>query len=150
MWLFLAFLAVPIIEIALFVIIGGAIGLWATLAWTILSAGLGIIVLKGVASLGPIALSADMGEMQDPRSPLAHRLLVVIGGGLLVLPGFLTDAVGLVLLVPPLRRQIMRLVAWKLRPATSGMAPGSVIDGDWREVSPADAPAATPPGETRH
>lgn len=47
MWLLLIILAVPLIEIGLFVQIGGMIGMWATIAWVIVSAGLGIVVLKG-------------------------------------------------------------------------------------------------------
>ena len=152
MWLFLAFLAVPIVEIALFIVIGNAIGLWPTLIWVVLSAFLGLIVLKGVASLGRISLSANMNEMRDVRSPLAHRLLVAIGGGLLVLPGFLTDAVGLVLLIPPLRAKVIKLVAWRLEASGGNEASSMTIDGNWRDISPAetDGAAKTAPDTTRH
>jgi UPF0716 protein FxsA len=150
MWLFLAILAVPIIEIALFIVIGGAIGLWLTLAWVVLSAFLGVIVLKGVASLGRISLSADMNEMRNVQSPVAHRLLVVIGGGLLVLPGFLTDAIGLALLIPPLRRMVIGLVAWRLRAFGDTEDMPTTIDGSWREVGPTDSEAKVPPQATRH
>jgi UPF0716 protein FxsA len=152
MWLFLAFLAIPLVEIGLFVVIGGAIGLWLTLIWVVVSAFLGIIVLKGVASLGPISLSANMIEMQDTQSPLAHRLLVAIAGGLLIIPGFLTDAVGLALLIPPLRRQIMRLVAWRLGNPASTAAGSAPIDGEWREVRTTEPKMSDslPPDSTRH
>jgi UPF0716 protein FxsA len=153
MWLILAFVAFLLVEIALFVQIGGMIGLWATLIWVVLSAGLGLIVLKGVASLGPVSLSRDMTEMRDPMSPLAHRLLVAIGGGLLVIPGFLSDLIGLILLIPPLRGVVMRLVARRLDRIRSAHVHGSmVIDGDWQEVDPPRAPGAapTPPDSTRH
>ncbi len=152
MWLFLAFLAVPLVEIGLFVVIGGAIGLWPTLIWVILSAFLGIIVLKGVASLGPISLSADLDEMRNPLSPLAHRLLVVVGGGLLVLPGFLTDAVGFVLLIPPLRRLVLRLIAGRLEKQAAASMDSSPIDGEWREVVAEEPkiPGNLPPDPTRH
>lgn len=152
MWLFLAFLAVPLVEIGLFVVIGGAIGLWLTLLWVVVSAFLGIIVLKGVASLGPLSLSANMSEMQDVQSPLAHRLLVTIGGGLLVLPGFLTDAVGLALLIPPLRRIALRLVAWRLGNAEGSATVSATIDGEWREVRTPEPkmPDNLPPDSTRH
>ena len=154
MWLFLAILAVPLIEIGLFVEIGGAIGLWPTLIWVVLSAALGIIVLKGVASLGPLSLSRNMAEMQDPLSPLANRLMVVIAGGLLVLPGFLTDSIGLVLLVPPLRKLVIRLAGRRLRRQHAAATGTSVIDGDWREVDPAAPPPPqtgnTPSDWTRH
>jgi UPF0716 protein FxsA len=60
MWLMLALLALPLIEIALFVVIGGAIGLWPTLAWVVLSVVLGVVILKLVARLGPISFDRDV------------------------------------------------------------------------------------------
>ncbi|MCX7287084.1 MAG: FxsA family protein [Rhodobacterales bacterium] len=93
-----------------------------------------------------------MIEMQDVQSPLAHRLLVTIGGGLLVLPGFLTDAVGLALLVPPLRRIALRLVAWRLGNPESNVSAATTIDGEWREVhtSASKMSDSLPPDSTRH
>jgi UPF0716 protein FxsA len=137
MWLILAILAIPLIEIGLFVQVGGMIGLWPTLIWVVLSAALGLVVLKGVASLGPVSLSREMHEMRDPQSPLAHRLLVAIGGGLLVIPGFLTDAAGLILLIPPLRAVILRLIRRRLDRMRGPVAQSAVIiEGDWKEVDP--------------
>jgi UPF0716 protein FxsA len=153
MWLILALIAIPLIEIALFVVLGGMIGLWPTLIWVVVSALLGLIVLKGVSTLGPVSLGRDMREVRDPASPLAHRLLVAIGGGLLVIPGFLTDAVGLVLLIPPLRGIVLRLIARRLDVLRGPTVPSSVvIDGNWREVDPMPprSTEAPPPDGTRH
>lgn len=135
MWVFLAILAIPLIEIALFVTVGGAIGLWGTLAFVVLSAVLGIIVLKGVAMTGAVSLSPDMEEMRDPLSPLAHRVMLVIAGGMLLLPGFLTSAVGFLLLIPPLRQMIITLISKRFH-AAGGMVQSTVIEGDWRDVTP--------------
>lgn len=137
MWIFLAILAIPLIEIGLFVQFGGAIGLWATLAWVLLSGALGIILLKGVATLGAVSLSRDMHELSDPMSPLAHRVMVVLAGGLLLLPGFLTDAIGLLLLVPPIRLVVIKLIGRKLRvKATYTATRSEVIEGEWQEARP--------------
>lgn len=153
MWLFLAIIAVPLIEIGLFVTIGGALGLWLTLLWVILMAGLGIILLKGVATLGPISLSRNMQEFGDPLSPLAHRLLVVLAAGFLLIPGFFTDAVGLLLLVPPVRRVLISLIGRKFG-VTQHHASVKVdlVDGEWSEVhAPAGPKADKPtPEPTRH
>ena len=155
MWVLLAILAVPLIEIGLFVTIGGAIGLWPTLAWVIASVALGLLVLKGIAETGSVSLSPDMSEMRDPLSPIAHRAMVALAGGLLILPGFLTDFIGLLLLIPPLRSLIMKLVAKRLSRGTV-IVRSTVIDGDWREVAPNDPPGdatnpAIPPTDaTRH
>ena len=155
MWVLLTILAVPLIEIGLFVTIGGAIGLWATLAWVIAAVVLGLVVLKGIAETGSVALSADMNEMRDPLSPIAHRAMVALAGGLLILPGFLTDFIGILLLIPPVRSVIMKLVAKRLSRGVV-VVRSQVIDGDWREVTPNDPPGGAakpviPPADaTRH
>jgi len=136
MWAFIAILSIPLIEIGLFVQLGGAIGLWPTLAWVIVSAGLGVIVLKGIASLGAVSLSRSMPELSDPHSPLAHRVMVALAGGLLVLPGFLTDAIGILLLIPPMRLLIIKLISRRIRNAQSTTFHAEIIEGEWQEASP--------------
>lgn len=136
MWVFIAILAIPLIEIGLFIQLGGAIGLWLTLAWVIVSAALGIVVLKGIASLGAVSLSRSLPELNDPHSPLAHRVMVAIAGGLLVLPGFLTDAIGILLLVPPTRLLIIKLISRRLRAVQSSSVHAQIIEGEWQEASP--------------
>jgi UPF0716 protein FxsA len=151
MWILLAILAVPLIEIGLFVTIGGAIGLWATLAWVIAAAALGLLVLKGIATTGSVILSRDMKEMGNPLSPIAHRVMVVLAGGLLLVPGFLTDVFGILLLIPPVRTLFIKLVAKRLGTSTVAMR-SEVIDGEWREVAPGEPqkPGSDPSELTRH
>lgn len=152
MWILLGILAIPLIEIGLFVTLGGAIGLWPTLAWVLLSAALGILVLKGIATTGSVSLGRDMKEMGDPLSPIAHRVLVVMAGALLLLPGFFTDALGILLLIPPLRTLVIRLLGRKL--ANRGVVTQTtVIEGEWRDVTPPGATDLQPgsPSEwTKH
>lgn len=153
MLLILAVLALPLIEIALFVMVGGAIGLWLTLIWVVLAAALGIIVLKGVASLGPISLSRNMQEFGDPLSPIAHRLLVVLAGIFLLVPGFFTDAIGILLLIPPVRQMAIGLVARRFKVVRSPSASASqvdLVDGEWREVGGTDTAHKPPSNWTRH
>ena len=148
MWYILAILAVPLIEIGLFVQIGGAIGLWLTLAWVIASAALGIIVLKGVSMIGPVSLSLDMRELNDPNSLLAHRVMLVLAGGFLLIPGFLTDTIGLLLLVPPIRLAAIKLLGRKFRAANNVSVHGTVIEGEWQVK---DTQQGNPPSDpTRH
>lgn len=153
MWLLIVVLALPLIEIGLFVQIGGMIGVWWTLAWVLLAGFLGVIVLKGIASLGPVSLGQKMRDMSDPLSPLAHRAMVTIAGTLLVIPGFLTDVVGLALLIPPFRTLVIRLVARRLeRSGVQRQTTVTVIDGEWQEVDPNDGarPANPPQDQPRH
>jgi UPF0716 protein FxsA len=151
MWVLLAILAVPLIEIGLFVTLGGAIGLWPTLAWVLISAALGLMVLKGVAMTGAVSMGHSMKEMGDPLSPLAHRAMVVMAGALLLLPGFLTDAFGLVLLIPPVRSLFIKFVGWKLGTAPV-VARAEVVEGEWSVVEPGKPsdPPLPPESTTRH
>lgn len=151
MRILLAILALPLIEIGLFVTIGGAIGLWATLAWVVAAAALGLIVLKGIATTGSVTLSRDMQEMTNPLSPIAHRVMVALAGGLLLIPGFLTDFIGILLLIPAVRTLFITLVAKRVAKGSVVMR-NDVVDGQWSEVPP-EAPRkpGTAPSEwTRH
>ena len=153
MWVFLAILAVPLIEIGLFVVIGGMIGVWATLAWVLIAAALGLLVLRRVGMSGAVTLRSDMQELRDAQSPVAHRVILVLAGTLLLLPGFFTDAMGLLMLLRPVRTGLIRLIVRRMGidPVPSPV-PADVIDGEWREVGGEDATrrSDTPSGWTRH
>ncbi len=152
MWVLLGILAVPLIEIGLFVTLGGAIGLWPTLAWVLLSAALGLLVLKGIATTGSVSLGRDMKDMGDPLSPIAHRVMVVMAGALLLIPGFFTDALGFVLLIPPLRTLVIRVVGRRLADRGVVVTQTTVIDGEWQDVTPgASEQRQVPPSDwTKH
>jgi UPF0716 protein FxsA len=156
MWVFLLILAIPLIEIGLFVQLGGAIGLWATLAWVLISAGIGVFILRRIGMQGAVTLRRDMADMRDPLSPLAHRAMLVLAAVLLLLPGFLTDAMGLLLLLKPVRSGLIALVARRVRVVTprgpSRTTETEVIEGDWSEiVQKDDTPQKDKPsGWTQH
>ena len=140
MWLFLVFVGVPILEIALFIKVGGAIGLTPTLAIVILTAvaGTALMRLQGMQALARLQESLERGG--DPVGPIAHGALILVAGILLLTPGFFTDTLGLLLLVPPVRT---RLIAWgasrlTVRVATFGReggprrpARGDTIEGEY-------------------
>jgi len=91
MWIIIGILALPLVEIGLFVTLGAKLGLWLTLAWVLATGFFGVILLRGVAMLGTHDLSSGVRDkMVDPLSPIAHRVLVGIAGLLLLLPGFFT------------------------------------------------------------
>ena len=108
--LFMAFLLVPLIEIALFIQIGGAIGLWPTLATVVLTAFLGAALVRSQGRGAINDLSRSFQEVRDPTEPLAHGAMIVFAGALLLTPGFFTDAVGFLLLVPGVRSSVYRYV----------------------------------------
>lgn len=106
----LIFLAVPIIEIAIFIQVGDLIGLWPTLACIVATAIIGgaLIRIQGFAVLAQAQQS--MARNRVPVEQVIHGLFLFVAGALLLTPGFFTDAIGFVLLVPPLRIGIARWI----------------------------------------
>lgn len=106
--LLIAFILVPLIEIALFIQVGGAIGLWSTLAIVVLTAIAGAYLVRqqGLGVLREVQSSFD--ELRDPSGPLAEGAMILFSGALLLTPGFFTDAVGFALLVPAIRKWLFR------------------------------------------
>lgn len=96
----------PILEISGFIIVGKAIGLWATLALVILGAFAGLMILRGIG-LGMFRkLSASRQSGTAPAEDIVQGVMLGLAGILLFLPGFITDIIGLLLLLPFVRKII--------------------------------------------
>ncbi len=156
MWLFLAFLSVPLIEIALFIQIGGAIGLWSTLGIVVLTAVIGTFLVRTQGALAMNSLRQSFGTLSDPSEPLAHGAMILVSGALLLTPGFFTDAVGFALLIPGVRSAVFRYLKSRIKVQSFEMGShprqrpqeADIIDGEFEEV-PRD-PNAPPSGWTKH
>ncbi|MDU8927960.1 FxsA family protein [Alisedimentitalea sp. MJ-SS2] len=164
MWLLFAFIGVPLIEIALFIQVGGAIGLGYTLLIVVLTAILGTYLVRtqGLAALAD--LQGSFSELRDPTEPLAHGAMILFSGALLLTPGFFTDALGFALLVPGIRSAVFKWARSRVKVTTFSMgaqarqhhphdprtAPGDVIDGEFSEVDPSKRPTHPPSGWTKH
>ncbi|EYF05820.1 FxsA family protein [Chondromyces apiculatus] len=119
--LVLLLLAVPLIELWLLFVIGGAIGFWSTLGLVVGMALLGTALAKheGRRVLGSWQSALATGQVPDEG--ITSGFLVLLGAVLLLIPGVLTDVVGLLLLIPPTRRRIASAVrAWLERRASQG------------------------------
>jgi len=160
MWLFLLLVAVPIIEIALFIEIGGLIGLWPTLAIVVATAIAGAVLLRmqGFATLAELQRRLDTGG--DPTGPLAHGALILVAGVVLLTPGFFTDAVGFLLLVPTVRAAAIRFLAKRITVvAASRMQRGAnrrepppgdqTVDADYEDVTPGSGGSSPWSGKRR-
>jgi UPF0716 protein FxsA len=146
--LFLLLLALPVVEIALFIVVGGRIGVLATVGLVILAAfaGLAVIRTQGISTLS--RLDREVRQGRDPVGPLADGALRLIAGLLLFIPGFLTDAAGLLLLVPGVRRALIRRGAARMTVQATAFArsrrpgggpPPEIIDAEY-EVIDDDVP----------
>ncbi|MEO1000639.1 MAG: FxsA family protein [Pseudomonadota bacterium] len=153
MWLFLLLVAVPIIEIALFIEVGGWLGLWPTLAIVIATAFAGTLLLRaqGTGALGEV--QRRIAEGGDPSGPLAHGAMILVAGLLLLTPGFFTDAVGFLLLTRPVRAYLIRVIAARVQVRTAGFGQtppgatearrpreGTVVDADYEVIDGGEDP----------
>ncbi|RJE80994.1 FxsA family protein [Paracoccus sp. JM45] len=111
MRLFWLFLLVPIVEIGLFIQVGGLIGLWPTLAIVVLTAIVGTSLMRSQGAQAFQEVQRSFSEMRDPTRPLAHGVMILVAGMLLLTPGFFTDTLGMLLLIPKLRDKVMQQIA---------------------------------------
>lgn len=139
MWILVAILAVPIIEIALFVQFGPQIGVLGTLGEVALTALLGVVLMRREPQRNATDLRAALAREQSPASPLAHSALRMFGAVLLVLPGFFTDALGLLLLVPPLRTLLLTQIVTHLH-TSQVRTKATIIEGEYERHPPESAP----------
>ena len=125
----LVFVAFPLIEIAVLIKGGQGIGFWPTMMLLVAAAFLGMIVIReqGVSMVGR-AFDA-MREGRVPLEPMLDSYVVIMAGLLLIIPGLVSDAIGLLLLVPPLRR-------WCIRRVVPGVYDHPLVAGRDRRVEP--------------
>lgn len=112
--LVLLFIVVPIAEILVLIQVGQAIGPWWTVALLIADSILGSLLLR---HQGRAAWRRFGDAVQDGRVPAREVIdgaLIIAGGVLLITPGFFTDVLGLILLIPPTRAVVRAIVARRL------------------------------------
>ena len=149
------FIVVPLVEIAVFIEVGGWIGLWPTLGLCVLTAFLGTWQLRaqGLATLE--RARAQLEQDQMPARELFNGACLLVAGVLLLVPGFVTDAVGGLLFVPAVREALRRAIGRRMASSAetrvfvdghevrrSGSRDG-VIDGEFEEV-PDEPPRRLP------
>lgn len=104
----LLFVAAPLLEIGLLIKVGQLLGFWWTLAVVVGTGALGSLVLVDKGFTAPLKMQEAMQRGEAPLASMLDSALTAMAGVLLILPGLICDTIGLLLLVPPLRRQIAR------------------------------------------
>ena len=101
------FMLVPIVEMWILIEVGGWIGALPTIALVVLTATLGLSLLKrqGLSTLMSARRKMDEGSI--PASELVSGVMIAVGGALLLTPGFVTDAIGFALLIPQTRQWLL-------------------------------------------
>jgi UPF0716 protein FxsA len=139
----LPLLIVPTIEIVVLIEVGGVIGLWPTLGAILGTAVVGGFLLRyqGLSMLARTRQSLERGRL--PVEEVFHGLCLFLAASFLLTPGFVTDSLGVLLLLPPVRRLLIaallkRLVTriWTTAPKPPGAGRGDVIDGEYTELGP--------------
>jgi len=151
----LAFIVVPVLELALLIKTGQVIGVWATVALVVATALTGAIIISRQSLAVLRRTLVAVSEGRPPVAPVLEGLFLLLAGALLLTPGLITDAVALALLVPPFRRAVARAaVRWLLRRArlrvkvcggvahstpetprpSPGAANGPIIEGEFERL----------------
>ncbi len=139
--LFLLFLIVPIVEIAILIEIGRVFGVSYTILLVIGTAALGAALfrIEGLSTLARVQQQMDRGIL--PATELLEGLLLLISGALLLTPGFFTDVIGFLILVPGIRSKIAQSLLVQLIQSKVDIkqtSEGNIIEGEWKSDSKED------------
>jgi len=149
-YVLLLFIVMPILEIGVLIRVGGWLGLWQTLLIVILTAVLGTWMLRQQSAATMVQAQSRLQAGELPAQQIFEGLLLLVGGILLLTPGFVTDAFGFACLVPWSRRWLAGRIANKTKNGSIFMS-GSTLGGSFstgqasnsaanRAGSPAQAP----------
>jgi UPF0716 protein FxsA len=115
MWLVLLFIVLPIVEVYVIIQVGQAIGALWTIALLIADSVIGARLLRWQGRSAWRRFQEAIAEGRTPHNEVIDGVMIVVGGTLLLTPGFITDILGLVLLLPPTRAVVRRAVARSIR-----------------------------------
>jgi UPF0716 protein FxsA len=114
------FLLIPIAEITVFVLVGSQIGVLPTLALVILTAVAGSILLRWQGLTAMTRIQTELAAGRVPGKELVNGVMILLAGMLLMTPGFVTDVLGLLLFVPPIRDLVWRFLSKRVTFQTFG------------------------------
>ena len=112
LFLVIAFIVVPLVELYVIIKVGGAIGIGPTIALLLIDSLLGAFLLRHQGRSAWVAFNRAMAESRLPAKEVLDGVLIIFGGALLLTPGFITDILGLALLIPPTRAIIRTFLKW--------------------------------------
>lgn len=112
---FILFIIIPIIEITLLINVGQLIGVWYTVGLVLLSAFIGVNMLRyqGLSTLARAQQKMSQGEM--PQQEMIEGLVLAVGGALLITPGFFTDVIGFCCLIPLTRIGFIKMAKGRFK-----------------------------------
>lgn len=138
-WLVLCLIVLPLLEIFVMIEVGTIIGAWATVAWVIAAAFAGVILIRMQGLITWRNVVAALARGQLPAAELIDAVVVLVAGVLLFIPGFISDAMAILCLLPPIRRWgvlwvLRHALDFRRRPPGGPSPPAKprTIEGDYR------------------
>lgn len=128
-------LGLPLLELYLIVKLGGRFGFVTILLWVLVSGALGVRILQSRSWTVVNRVQQAIAAGQSPGRELLDTAVVIIGAVLLIVPGFITDALALPCLLPPTRARIARYIEERfmvVTPVSGHEAPPQTIEGEYR------------------
>ena len=116
--LLLIFIVVPLVELYVIIQVGGAIGVLPTIGLLFLDSVLGAMLLRSQGRAAWRRFNAALEERRVPTREVFDGAMVILGGALLLTPGFVTDVFGILLLLPPSRDVARRISTWMVKRRT--------------------------------
>jgi len=147
-FLFLLFIIVPVIEITLLIQVGSAIGVWYTVGLVLLSAFIGVNMLRrqSLSTLTRAQQRMNSGEL--PGQEMAEGIVIAVGGALLVTPGFVTDVIGFSCLIPQTRKALVNAVSSRFTVISAQQGFGGPFAGGPFQPGPQGGPFHADPFQT--
>jgi len=116
---FLLLLVLPVVEIAVFIKVGSALGVGTTLLLVLASAVLGIALVRTQGFAAASRVQAMIGRGESPALEMLEGLALLAAGVLFLIPGFVTDVMAFFLVIPPMRRYLIRQYMRRFRIKTT-------------------------------
>jgi UPF0716 protein FxsA len=145
---FLVLIGIPILEI----VVAAWVASWAGLGWMLLAlvglSVLGILILPGIGVGSFAKVRDEIANGRDPSMEIVNRMLLLLAAVLLILPGFITGAAGLLLLLPPLRHLVAQRTTRRFHTRVQVIhttSSGSTVQGPVIDATATDAPPPSRP-----
>ncbi len=140
-WLpFILFFLLAWIEISIFIQVAHVIGVLLTLILVIFTSAIGISLVKNQGMKNFMLLQEKLARHENPAAEMTRSVSLIIAGFLLVLPGFFTDFLGLLLLLPPVQKHLTLKVmpylkVWRGGPGNAANDSGFTVEGEFERKS---------------
>jgi UPF0716 protein FxsA len=132
------FVAIPILEIYVIIQVGQAIGAWWTIALLIADSIIGSVLMRSQGRAAWRRFQLALAEGRMPAREVVDGVLVIFGGAFLLTPGFCSDVIGALLLLPPTRAIVRRFLVRRFSFRILGDVPSPAMPGGARRRGPDD------------